>query len=143
MNTYIRDKVKNLIKQHNTNNPWELAALLEIPVIPSNLQGICDGCYIPYPSGSFIMIDSNLTSEESAFVLAHELGHALLHPDVNSLFPDIPHCINYGRIERDANLFAAHLLVADNLLHHYTNYSLKEISALEGLPLDLLKIKFC
>ena len=57
------------------------------------------------------------------FTIAHELGHWILHrrlyeenPEEYRFLPRFRHTDDQGPLEREANCFAAHLLVPDRLL---------------------------
>ncbi|MXW84335.1 MAG: ImmA/IrrE family metallo-endopeptidase [Rhodothermaceae bacterium] len=63
-----------------------------------------------------------------SFTIAHELGHWLMHRSIfvdnPALYPVLPRFstpLNNGPLEKEANTFAAHLLVPDRLLKPVLN----------------------
>ena len=82
------------------------AIILKVP-----LKGV-NGFYHTYLDQDLICINDNLTDEEQIIVCAHELGHMILHRDIDSVFLDSP-LIEQGVIELEANAFALQLLQAD------------------------------
>ena len=67
-------------------------------------------------------------------VLAHELGHAILHPKTNITYLESNTFYSKEKFEIAANTFAAELLIEDSLFHEY---QLKEIHR-RNLPLQIL-----
>lgn len=107
-------------------------------------QGVCDG--------DVILVDSTLSSENLAWILAHELGHAVLHVsectcdqnDVDLASP--PLALHYGvgraddyhpkkRTEQAANIFAAEFLLPSDWLHDrfMSGSSVSEIASAAGV----------
>ena len=73
--------------------------------------------------------------------MAHELGHALLHWRENSCFMAHQTLLLTSKIERDANIFAAHLLISDNLLHEYEDFTWDQFCNCTGYPKELLDLR--
>jgi Zn-dependent peptidase ImmA (M78 family) len=75
--------------------------------------------------------------------LAHEIGHAILHPTVNTPFLKANTLFLISRIEREANEFAVELLMPDYALYSHENQcrSLYEIAASCGVPDKLVELK--
>ena len=64
---------------------------------------------------TYVVINGNLTDSEKRIVAAHELGHIVLHKDHLKLAP-MKDSILYdmtGKLEYQANSFAADLLISD------------------------------
>ncbi|MFR2840661.1 MAG: ImmA/IrrE family metallo-endopeptidase [Zhenhengia sp.] len=74
-------RVKNLINRHETRDPKRIAKDLNIHVryLPYETT---KGYFIKIKGNKFIIINSNLDEVTQTIVLAHELGHALLHSDL-------------------------------------------------------------
>jgi len=141
MNNLIKNEVNRLVKKHNTNNPFEIANGENIIIIKEPLGNIC-GYYNKIYRQKFIHINSSLNKYKQLFTCAHELGHSTIHPDSNTPFLRSNTFFSVTKLENQANLFAAHMLIPDNLLNTYEQYSLDEIAAIENLPIQLLKLKF-
>jgi Zn-dependent peptidase ImmA (M78 family) len=82
------------------------AIVLKVPLKRVN------GFYHRYLDQDLIYINDALSEEEQIIVCAHELGHMVLHHDIDSIFLDSP--VNTpGKIELEANAFALQLLQGD------------------------------
>lgn len=141
MHKYIRQKVRQLMKQYKTNNLDELAAYLNILIVEWDL-GKQFGSYRMLNRKKTIFLNSNLSYHQRKVVLAHEIGHAVLHPNVNCNFIDNVTLLLTSKIEREANIFACELLIDDDLLGEYIGKSITEIAAAEYLPAELIRLKF-
>ena len=78
----IKSIVYNLIKKYETRNPVRLAKELDIIIQIGDLKKI-SGCYLKIHERDFIYINEKLLDNEKKYheVLAHELGHAVLHKE--------------------------------------------------------------
>ena len=74
-------------------------------------------------------------------VLAHELGHAILHPKTNITYLERNTFYSKEKFEIAANTFAAELLIEDSLFDEYKHHTIEEMAAMENLPIELIKIK--
>jgi Zn-dependent peptidase ImmA (M78 family) len=75
-------------------------------------------------------------------VCSHELGHAVLHPKSNILFLENHTFCVKNRFEREANRFAAELLIPDDVIYKYPNYTIEQVAAEIGIDEKLLILKF-
>ena len=115
MSNYIYDTVEKLCKKYKTRDPFELLNGMNVIVTESfafsNLKGFCFlNCRTTY-----VVINGNLTDSEKRIVAAHELVHIGLHKDHLKLAP-MKDSILYdmtGKLEYQANSFAADLLISD------------------------------
>lgn len=141
--SWIKDEVEKIIKKCSTNNPFEIAKIKNICVIPWNLHNEIKGFYKYDRRNKFIFINSNLEADSQRFVCAHELGHAILHPRSNTPFLREKTFFSVDKLEVEANTFAVELLIQDNQLDIYknTNLSIYEISELYGVPQHLAHLK--
>ena len=89
-----------------------------------------------------IFLNESLPEHEKRLVMAHELGHAVLHRKENCYFIRHKTLFLSDRIEREANRFAAELLIPDSLIYQYEGYSARQIAYAEGLNEELLRLKF-
>lgn len=74
-----------------------------------------------------IIINKNEAITRQRFTLAHEIGHFFLHAPKEVIYWDYPKFQNL-QIEREANIFAASLLIPDFILEKYLNSSVEKIS---------------
>lgn len=114
---HIEKKVQTLIKKHQTCCPFALANELGIIVIHENL-GKTLGYYSKHFRTKVIHINENLDQEEKEFVCAHELGHAICHPDSSTPFLKRHTLFSTAKIEQEANVFAMTLLFRERDLNH-------------------------
>lgn len=77
MKSNITNLVSSLIKKYNTRDPYTLAQHLNIEIIEHNLS-TAYGMYKLVNQNKFIFINNKLDDITKKFVLAHELGHAIL-----------------------------------------------------------------
>ena len=142
MNKNIKLRVKNLIKKHNTSDPTVLCEKLGIIVLYDDL-GDLKG-YYKHPRGrKIIVINSLLSKFAQIIVLAHELGHAILHSGSTVALMH-RHILQYSSImENEANKFAAELLLngydTDNI--EYCDYYCDEVSNDENDRVLLEKLR--
>ncbi|WP_027416504.1 ImmA/IrrE family metallo-endopeptidase [Aneurinibacillus terranovensis] len=142
MSTDIKDDVSSLIKVCGTNNPFEIAHQKNIFILYERLGDIL-GYFNTYKRISMIHINCDLEDAERRFVCAHELGHSVLHKDVNTPFLKRNTLVSIDRIEREANEFAVELLLPDELMYEYcdTAMTIYEIAATYGVPRELTHLK--
>ncbi|MDP4143232.1 MAG: ImmA/IrrE family metallo-endopeptidase [Bacillota bacterium] len=138
----IKDKVKILIKKYKTEDPFIIADLLHIHVIEWPLHEEINGLYQYERREKFIYINSSLPDYVQKVICAHELGHAILHPKTNCTFLKNHTLFNINKYEKEANLFAIEMLISDEKIENYKEYSLQQIAAIEKVPLEILKLKF-
>ncbi|MEK6452576.1 ImmA/IrrE family metallo-endopeptidase [Caldifermentibacillus hisashii] len=117
--TWIKNKVLQLTKTYKTNDPFELAAAMNIKVYQWDLHSEIMGFYKYIRRNRFIFINVNLVDEDKKFTCSHELGHAVLHTKVNTPFLKVNTFYSIDKIEREANEFAVNLLLYDKNLKDY------------------------
>ncbi|ASF30052.1 hypothetical protein WV34_15355 [Bacillus amyloliquefaciens] len=105
----IAKKVKTLTKKFETNDPFEIAKALGIEVVYEEL-GKTLGYYSRHFRIKVIHINQNASEKCKVFICAHELGHAVCHPDANTPFLKNHTFFSTDRIEEEANFFAVNLL---------------------------------
>ena len=75
------------------------------------------------------------------FVCAHELGHTILHPDINTAFMTHRTFFSASKLEREANTFAVELLLPDELVRENEGGSIYQLARLRGVPEKLAELK--
>lgn len=131
----IKDKVNQLIKKHGTNNPFEIAAAKGIVIRHVDLGTIL-GFHVRQFRTSVIHINEKSSEKQQIFTCAHELGHAIYHPNVNTSFLKSNTFYSNDRIEVEANTFAIELLFKQEVVDPIT---IHEAIAEYGAPKQLLK----
>ena len=137
-----KKEVVRHIEKYATNNPFEIAKQKGIVVIHERL-GSALGYYNSYKRIKFIHINEDINETLSRFVCAHELGHAILHPDANTPFLKKNTFFSIERIEIEANTFAVELLLPDYTIYEHKdeNLTLCEIANIYGVPEEVIHLK--
>lgn len=136
----IKDIVLGLVKRHKTNDPFRIAAERNIHIVYESL-GSTMGYFSRDFRIGFIHINQNLSSDEQRFVCGHELGHGVMHPDINTPFLKRHTLFSTSKIEREANTFAVELLLPDDVLREFNDCSIYSIAANRGIPPELVNLK--
>ncbi len=138
MGNQIKDIVYYYIHKYNTRNPFKLADLLGIEV-QMGTPG-CAGCYMFLKNHRYIFLDQNLAELELMQVMAHELGHAILHKKQNCYFIRNKTLLLNSKTEIEANLFAAELLINNDIILEHPDYTTSQLSRLLGYEEQLIKL---
>lgn len=141
---WIKDIVTGLIEIYNTRNVYEIMYFLEISLIRKELgKGIKGRFFRDMFINEYIYISDTLLEEEEKVIIAHELGHAILHTDLTSSYYTENQLLNKDKIEYEANKFAAELLIPDDLdLSIYDSITMQQLSNLLGVSEELINLKF-
>lgn len=134
----IKLLVNHLVRKHGTNNPFKIAAKKNILVLFEPLGGMM-GYFNTYKRIQMIHINNCLDEDEQRFTCAHELGHALLHPKVNTPFLRRHTLQSIDKIEREANELAVELLIPDELL--IDGVTIYEAARQCGVPREVAQLK--
>ena len=136
----IKKKIAHLKTKYKTNNPFELADLLGILILYEELGSI-NGYYNKQLRLKQIHINCNLNRHEMHFTCAHELGHAVLHPSENTQFLRNNTLLSVDKLEIEANKFAMELLLSDEMLNEYKEYSIEQIARILGYNEKLIELR--
>lgn len=142
MNSNIPKIVSSLIKKYNTRDPYSLAQYLNIEIIEYNLSNAY-GMYRLVKRNKFIFINNNLDDTTKKFVLAHELGHAVLHRTSPGFYFKNHTMINTSIYEKEANTFATELIISDDEFKEalYYGYTIPQLASIFNVTGDLIKLK--
>jgi Zn-dependent peptidase ImmA (M78 family) len=139
---YIKGIIENLKKKYKTECPYELANDLGITLIVCPL-GKPLGMYKYINKNKVIYINSILNEYQRRYVLAHEIGHAILHLKSSCFFTSTRNLSKLKK-EYEANIFASELLinfdVVDSL--YIQGYSIGQLSSYYRVPVELIEFKF-
>ena len=115
--TLIKQEANRLKIKYQTDNPYEICKAMNIQVMtrPMGKNPLsCKGFFMVNSRCKLIMLNSDLPEEIQRIILVHELGHASLHSSSTlSAFHDFAYFDNTGRMEYEANIFAAEFLLED------------------------------
>jgi len=134
----IKSMVKRLSDKYDTNDPIRIASEQQILIFYEDFKNIW-GYFNSSRRIMMIHVNSNLSEALQRFVIAHELGHRIMHPNVNVPFLRANTLHSIDRIEREANQFAVELLMEDQLL--LDGLTIYEAAAVCGVPVELAYLK--
>lgn len=110
--------------------------------LPTQIHGFCFRTESGQP---IIVLKETLSHTESGYCCAHELGHLLLHPKLNAqVIADLTN-LCAPRFEREADYFAACLLIDPNMDEWCLTYdplTQEQIATLSGLPRRVVNLRF-
>ena len=138
-NERIKRLVAHYTRLYNTSNPFELADRLGVFYQIGNCKH--EGCYMFLKNHRYIFLSKNLNHKEMHLVMAHELGHALLDRKSNCYFIRNKTLLLNSKIERRANLFAAYLLIPDEMFADYSDATKKQFCQCTGYPIELIDLR--
>lgn len=131
---------KQLINKYKTNNPQEIAQELGIIILFEPL-GEINGYYNTAFRQKLIHININLPKYKQQFTIAHELGHALLHPKANTPFLRDNTLFSINKLEIEANKFAVDLLITDEAIAEVKHLTLDQMANYFGINKNLIKLR--
>lgn len=143
MNNRIREIekiVEHYVKKCNSRNPFDIAKYLNIKLQIGELGTPC-GCYMFLKNHRCIFLNENLSENEMNLVMSHELGHAIMHRKLNCYFIRNKTLLLNSKIETEANLFAAELLIADNIIADNLSLTTSQLSRLLGYEEEIIKLR--
>lgn len=133
--------VNSLIKKYSTNDPYEICDYLNYIVLFVPLVGI-RGFYQFYDESDIVYIDNSLPDQVKKFVCAHELGHSLMHKDINAIFLDTRTYLKSSTYERQANQFAMNLLYPhDSDFDDYRDLTIQQTAHCLNVSEDLVEYR--
>ena len=142
---HIIETVGKLVKKYDTRDPYELCKCLEIKIHFYNLEKKLKGFFFYQSRQKNIVIDSNVNDVLERILIAHELGHAVLHTKIAMMkgFQEMEVLDGRSQDEDEANFFAAELLLEDKeVLECLSKYSFFETAKQLYVPASLLDYKF-
>lgn len=143
----VEHKIRRLIRYYErltgTRDPIKIAAAagIRIAIVP---LGEISGNYKLIKRKRWIFINDSIPVDSPFFrvVVAHELGHALLHRRENCAFIKSHTLLLTSGIEREANhQFASSLLITDEMINEYAGYTEEQFCHCTGYPLELLRLR--
>ncbi len=136
----IKKRVNQLVQKYGTRNPLEIAKKMGCIIVRYPLEGV-RGFYHYFQRNHIIYIDERLSEHEILFVIAHELGHVVLHKNNNALFMDSRTFFIKSKYENDANLFALNLLISDSDIEEHLDFTVSQLSRLFGYDEAMIKLR--
>lgn len=142
---HIIETVEKLVKKYDTRDPYELCRLLGIKIHFYDMEKKLKGFFFYHSRQKNIVIDSNVNEVLERILIAHELGHAVLHSKIATMkgFQEMEVLDGSSLEENKANFFAAELLLEDDdVLKSLSEYSFFETAKRLHVPAALLDYKF-
>ena len=140
----MRKDIKRLVayytKKCNSRNPFDIAEYLNIQIQIGPLGSRC-GCYMFLKNHRCIFLNESLPDHEMQLVMAHELAHAILHRKQNCYFIRNKTLLLNSKTEKEANIFAAELLIPDEVLLENYNYTINQLSRLLGYDETFIELR--
>ena len=142
----IEHKTNRLIRYYErmtgSRDPVTIAnhAGIQIAIVP---LGEISGNYMLIKRKLWIFVNDSIPEDSPMFkvIVAHELGHAFLHRKENCAFIKNKTLLSCSGIEREANRFAATLLITDELLEEYKNCTESQFCDCTGYPKELIELR--
>lgn len=133
-----------ILSRYQTRDPFEIAEREGVSVCYYDL-GSLNGMYTVLCGVPFIALSAGLDRYGARLVCAHELGHHLLHRALaaTAALHDGGIFSGGGRLENEANTFAAELLISDRELLSAARVcgSLSAAASELGHPEELVAVK--
>ena len=138
-------KIRRLIRYYDrmmgTRDPVSIARQLNIGIAIVPLGEIA-GNYKLLKRKRWIFVNEDIAdSQLFRVVVAHELGHAVLHRKENCAFIKHKTLLLTSGIEREANQFAAYLLISDDMLEEYAGCTEEQFCNCTGYPKELIELR--
>ncbi len=109
------ERGRELSRELGTRDPFSLCRQLDVSVVFAPLGGKVKAMYCRMFDCDLILLDEALNETEQTIVLAHELGHYLLHPGMDACFILRSTLYSLRRFEHEADAFARGLLSGTTL----------------------------
>ena len=135
---WINEIIEGLFDLYGTSDPFDLCDQLDIRLVKVGRESpILKGQSCVYHrylgNREYILYAAGLRFKRLEFYILHELGHALLHPDLTCSA-----LTNNGKLERQANYFAGRLMLYGGL--ERTEGLTVEYAALENdIPMSVME----
>jgi len=145
----ILQTVRSLKERYETADPVRLCESMGILLLYAPMgesREACKGFYLTQSRIQAVTVNSDMELPLQRVVLAHELGHAVLHREAAGVcgFRELKMFDETSQMEYEANLFAAELLLEDEevLALMREDMSFFGTAAALEVPPELLDYKF-
>ncbi len=138
----IKFKVNQIIKKCETRDVYKILDYLNIKLFKLNFESEI-GMYRFLKNNKVIILSENLDMYKERFILAHEIGHAVLHRKENCFYLKHHTDLKTNVYEIEANKFAAELLISDDDIKFCieNNYTDKQMANYFHVPIELINYK--
>lgn len=130
---WVDDIIAGLVELYKTRNIHDLYQQLDIRVIKLNKDNVLlkkgEAMYQRnYFDEEIVFVRDDLEYQYEKFILAHELGHALLHTKTYQAAYN-KDLINKGKLEKQADYFALRLLQIEIDSIDYEGFTIEQIAS--------------
>lgn len=143
----IIKKARKILKKYGSENPFYLCRMMDIDILEKDMgenKTAIKAMMVRSRRIVTIVVNSNLSDEVKRFIIAHELGHAVLHAGTSG-FTDRVAFYERSVLETEANVFASELLISDSdaLMKEIRSgdYTVFQLAAEYGVPYELMAYK--
>ncbi|HHY80521.1 MAG TPA: ImmA/IrrE family metallo-endopeptidase [Thermoanaerobacter sp.] len=126
----IRKVAKEIYNTYHTRNPHELVDYMGgIVVYTNDFDDNTLGLSTIINNNLWVVgVSSKIQNYQLAkFVIAHEIGHKVLHGLSNNIFLKRDTFLNLGKLENQADEFALNLLYSDEELNSILEYGISDL----------------
>lgn len=140
--SWIKEIVKGLIEIYGTRNIYELLNLLDVTLLRKEFVSDIKGRFLRNIFGDeFIFVSNKLANQEEKIVIAHELGHLILHTHLNTSYYTENNLLVKDKYEVEANKFAAELLIPGEV-EICEGQTAKYLACRLNVTEELIRLKF-
>lgn len=140
----IAQRVDQLIRKYGCAEPFTICEKMGIMVVDHELPEHINGFTITMEGIRFIVLNTLLNYYNRKITAAHELGHIILHGTTNTIKLSTNTSFCVSKYEREADCFAAHLLLAaeQSDLEGLDSITTEDISMLTHMPKSMIEDAF-
>ena len=107
----IQKCVQDLVIEHGSAEPKHICDNMGIIILSLELPERVNGFTMKSHGRWFIVLNNMLDDDRKRFTTAHELGHIVMHGHTNSINLSCNTYFCISKYEREADMFAAYLLL--------------------------------
>lgn len=133
---WIEDITCGLHEKYNTCDPRVIIEALGFLIVDKPFEDIF-GVMVRRGKSVVIGVSTLQPAPVRRYAYGHELGHALLHEGLDVCFMERNQTWNDSKVERQADVFSALLLLPDALMAKYRGYSIESAADALGVPSKL------
>ncbi len=140
----IEHNVRQLINRYKSADPFFICEKMEILIVDKDLPSSINGFTVTIDKLPFIVLNTSLDYYNRRFTAAHELGHIILHGTTNTIKLSINTSFCVSKFEKEADSFAARLLLALELdeTEGMESITSDDISKLTHIPKSVIEDAF-
>lgn len=105
----MHDLVANLIEETGERKAYEIARSIGYKIKEADTPRHVNGFITELLDCKFIVVNERLEDWQKRAIIAHELGHIVLHPDYHYLCFDDREWYRSARMEKEADEFATEM----------------------------------